>query len=509
MPMAKQATTRTPELAVTLGWALAIVVTFALVIRGIASGYSYWFDELFSVVHNSASLKTLWEHRSDDVHPPEYPVLLWAWMKLWGQSEIATRSLSAIFAGLAAVTPLLLARRYGKVFAFAASMLIVSNPLAVFYAQETRDYAMLLFGSTLTLCAFLDHRRKLFFAAALLTGLTHYFGTLLAVTLLFLHLLRHPKSVRELAYVAAIGVLLILWPAYQTTRGVAGAALGGNFWITTSSGESVVLAARVMAPQVFWVIAKIGVLGGLVLGLLLVAGFATIARKALRSIRAALARSGQNDRGIAWIVATGVLVILGVAVISLHSPIAIERNYIVLLPIQGLILAWAVDRGLNSWFGWFTLTLFFVYCGLGIYLGILKLEDKTRPVEDWKALAERTASVVRETGLPLYYFVNYPTGEEKFLEFYLPGEIRARPITLQSLQALPGRAVVVLASGCQAESQSHPVTDFFRRSGKAFTAIAFSGWRPCGMEIVSTGAPNGGSDAAGRRALGAIPPSQR
>lgn len=181
-------------------------------------------------------------------------------MNLWGQSELATRSLSAIFAGLASLTPLLLMRRHGKVFAFAASMLIVINPLAVFYAQETRDYAMLLFGSTLMLCAFLDHRRRLFFAAALITGLVHYFGTLLAVTLLFLHLIRNPKSLRELAYVAAIGFVLILWPVYQTTRGIAGAALGGHFWIQTTSGESLVLAARVMAPQIFWLMAKIGFL---------------------------------------------------------------------------------------------------------------------------------------------------------------------------------------------------------------------------------------------------------
>ena len=487
--MATQAANRTPEVMVKLGWAVAILVTFALVSRGIASGYSYWFDELFSVVHNSASLQTLWGHRSDDVHPPAYPLLLWAWMNLWGQSELATRSLSAIFAGLAAVTPLLLTRRYGKVFAFAASMLIVINPLAVYYAQETRDYAMLLFGSTLMLCAFLDHRRRLFFAAALLTGLIHYFGTLLAVTLLFLHLLRDPKSFRELAYAAAIGFVLILWPVYQTTRGIAGAALGGHFWITTTSGESLVLAARVMAPQIFWAMAKLGIFGGLGLGLVLIAGSAMLARKAF-------AGAGPNDRAIAWIVAAGGLVILAVAVISLHSPIAIERNYIVLVPIQALIFAWAVDRGLNSGFRWFALALFFVFCGLGIYLGMLKLEDKTRPIEDWKVLADRTVNVVRETGSPLFYFVNYPSGEEKFLDFYLPKDVRAQPTTLQTLQTLPDRAVVVFASGCQAGDKIHPVPDFFTRSGKPFGLIAFGGWQPCGMGIVSAGAQSGGSVAA-------------
>lgn len=486
--MANNAIPRIPEQAVVLGWALAIVVTFALVIRGVASDYSYWFDELFSVVHNSASLQTLWEHRSDDVHPPEYPVLLWAWMKLWGQSEIATRSLSALFAGLAALIPLMLASRYGKDFALTASMLIVSNPLAVFYAQETRDYAMLLFGATLTLCAFLDHRRKLFFAAALLTGLIHYFGTLLAVTLLFLHLLRHPKSVRELAYVAAIGVVLILWPLYQTTRGIAGAALGGHFWITTTSGESLVLAARVIAPQIFWTFAQIGSFGGWVLGILLVAGLTMVVGKTARGgIPAALSKTDEATRGIAWIVATGVLVILGVALISLHSPIAIERNYIVLLPIQGLILAWAVARGLNSGGRWFTLALLLVYCGLGIYLGIVKLEPKTKPVENWKVLAARTVGVVRETGAPLYYYVNYPTGEEKFFDFYLPADIRARPVTLQSLPTLPDRAIVVFASGCQSAGKSHPATDFFEKSGKPFALILFGGWQTCGMGIVSTG----------------------
>lgn len=490
--MVKLDTARTTERAVTLGWALAITVTFALVIRGIASGYSYWFDELFSVVHNSASLETLWGHRSDDVHPPEYPVLLWGWMKLWGPSEIATRSLSAIFAGLAAFTPLLLVRRYGKVFAFAASMLIVSNPLVVFYAQETRDYALLLFGSTLTVCAFLDHRRRLFFAGILVVGLTHYFGTLLAVTLLFVHLLRHPKSVRELIYVAATFGILIVWPIYQATRGIAGAALGGNFWIKTTSAESVVLAAKIMVPQVFWAGAKIGGLGSLALGLLLVAGIGAGARKFRGKVLMRLASAGQNDRDVAWVCAAGVLIILGVAVISLHSPIAIERNYIILVPIVSLIIAWAVDRGLKSGLGWVTLGVLSIYCGIGIHLGILKLQDKTRPIEDWRVMADRAASLVRETGSPLFYFVNYPVGEEKFLQFYLPGEIIPHPITLDTMQTLPDRAIVVIASGC-ATGEAHPVTDFVRRSGRTFELIEYSGWRPCGMGIVATGPRKGGS----------------
>ena len=107
-------------------------------------------------------------------------------------------------------------------------------------------------------------------------------------------------------------------------------------------------------------------------------------------------------------------------------------------------------------------------------------------------MADRAASLVRETGSPLFYFVNYPVGEEKFLQFYLPGEIIPHPITLDMMQTLPDRAIVVIASGC-ATGEAHPVTDFVRRSGRTFELIEYSGWRPCGMGIVATGPRKGGS----------------
>ena len=459
-----------PDRTVGIGWAALFIAALVTTIQGILLAYSYWYDELFSVVHMSASLDNLWRFRSDDVHPPAYPLLLFSWMKLWGTSEIATRSLSATLALLAALTPLLLTRRFGIGFAFAASALIVTSPYALFYAQETRDYALLLFAATLSVCAFLDNRRRLFFVSAVVTGLIHYFGAALAVILLFLYWLRHPKSLKGTLRISGMVGLLFLWPAYQVLRGIAGSALGGNFWITTTPGESVVLAAKVLAPQIFWIAGNGGIVGGLALGLALVGSIAILLRRLGKGDRLAGWTIG-DDGGFAYIAAAGVLVILAVAVISLHSPIALERNYIILVPIQSLLIGSLFAGPPNTRFGSISLILLVAYCALGLAVGNLRLQEKYKPMEDWRWLADQSTKLARTNRLPIHFYINYPHEENRFLDFYLPAGTATKPVNLNQLELLPDRAVLVFAGLPVDPDNPNVVTTRLAELHRSFTVV--------------------------------------
>ena len=95
-------------------------------------------------------------------NPPLYYVLAWGWAKAFGTGEVGLRSLTALFG--AATVPVgyligrqLASRRAGLVLA----ALIAVNPMLIWYSQEARSYALLVFFGALSV---------FFFARALDTG---------------------------------------------------------------------------------------------------------------------------------------------------------------------------------------------------------------------------------------------------------------------------------------------------------------------------------------------------
>ena len=105
---------------------------------------SFWNDEGNSARIAERSVDLIIEGAAGDIHPPGYYLLLAGWRRVFGQSEFALRSLSAV-AGLAmvAVTGLLGRHLLGPRVGLAAAALSAVSPFAVYYAQEARMYALL------------------------------------------------------------------------------------------------------------------------------------------------------------------------------------------------------------------------------------------------------------------------------------------------------------------------------------------------------------------------------
>ncbi|HWB51568.1 MAG TPA: glycosyltransferase family 39 protein [Stellaceae bacterium] len=153
-----------PVLAGSALWMLAAVTLGGAGLRFYHLDHlSLWTDEAFSRFYYQTGLHFMWtEGLRRESSPPLYYMALGGWIGLFGSSEAALRSLSAI-ASTAAI-PLvyglareLLERRQALV----AAALFALSPTAIYYAQEARPYALLLLPvlATLMACARLLRRR--------------------------------------------------------------------------------------------------------------------------------------------------------------------------------------------------------------------------------------------------------------------------------------------------------------------------------------------------------------
>jgi len=105
---------------------------------------SLWNDEGNSARIAERSVDLILEGAEGDIHPPGYYLLLHAWRAAVGQSEFALRALSVV-AGLALVifTYLLGRHLFDDTTGLIAASLAALSPLAIYYSQEARMYALL------------------------------------------------------------------------------------------------------------------------------------------------------------------------------------------------------------------------------------------------------------------------------------------------------------------------------------------------------------------------------
>ncbi|MCS7260857.1 MAG: glycosyltransferase family 39 protein [Anaerolineae bacterium] len=131
---------------------LAGVFAVAFVLRLInLSERPLWYDEAFAVLYAEKSFATMLHGTlasthgvAADVHPLLYYILLHGWMQLFGQSPVAVRALSVLLGGATVVVAYGLGHLlYGRRGALGAALGVACAPLAVYYSQETRMYALL------------------------------------------------------------------------------------------------------------------------------------------------------------------------------------------------------------------------------------------------------------------------------------------------------------------------------------------------------------------------------
>jgi 4-amino-4-deoxy-L-arabinose transferase-like glycosyltransferase len=132
---------------------LILLLAFVLRLYGL-DAQSLWNDEGSSVALAQRDLGTIARDAAQDIHPPLYYWLLSGWVRLFGTSEVAVRSLSAFLGvGLVALTFVLGRLLAGRWAGLVAALLAAIHPFQVYYSQEARMYALLAVLSALTFYA--------------------------------------------------------------------------------------------------------------------------------------------------------------------------------------------------------------------------------------------------------------------------------------------------------------------------------------------------------------------
>lgn len=184
---------------------------------------SLWRDEAFSIL---AAERTLTEILPKlGFEPPVYYILLHYWMKLFGNSELATRSLSLIGFTLATVVVIVWAEKLFKNPASPAGrhwlsrfapLLFFFNPMLLYYGFEVRTYGWYIFFATLTMYAYWKNSWMLFLTSATLGFYTHtYFGVVPATAALHWLIinrkkLRHPLALFHEPFIQSLVLFSLL-----------------------------------------------------------------------------------------------------------------------------------------------------------------------------------------------------------------------------------------------------------------------------------------------------------
>lgn len=137
-----------------------IAVYFITII--FASNQSIWFDEGYSILLAKSNWSDLFSLTAVDAHPPLYYAVLKIWGSMFGFSEFALRSLSALFLSGSVIVGLAMLRRFFSTkVALLALPFILFAPFLVRYGYEVRMYSMaMLIGVAATYVLVLANEKK-------------------------------------------------------------------------------------------------------------------------------------------------------------------------------------------------------------------------------------------------------------------------------------------------------------------------------------------------------------
>lgn len=108
----------------------------------IATMHDYWGDEIGSLEGAAQPLATIARGAGADFHPPLYFLLLHLWQRMWGQGEVAARSLSVLAACLTILLTRSLAARFGLKRPWLAGLFLALSPFWILFSGMVRYYSL-------------------------------------------------------------------------------------------------------------------------------------------------------------------------------------------------------------------------------------------------------------------------------------------------------------------------------------------------------------------------------
>lgn len=130
-----------------IGWVVLLLVVAGAAVRSLRLSWQpLWWDEGYSVYFATEPLARMLDLTAGDIHPPFYYALLHGWIGLWGGATPLVLRTFSVLVGVAALPlqawlawQLFPGRRRLLVIAV---LLLVVNPMHLFYSQEVRMYGL-------------------------------------------------------------------------------------------------------------------------------------------------------------------------------------------------------------------------------------------------------------------------------------------------------------------------------------------------------------------------------
>jgi uncharacterized membrane protein len=436
---------------------LLIIAAAGILLRGVYLDRSYWFDELATLTHvDVADLPTVLRETAQDKQPPLYNSAAFVWVKAFGPGEIAVRSLSLVFGLLALATPWIARTSLNRGEKILSLVLLCVLSLPIKYAQEARNYSLLLLLSSACVFAYYEmlkspnpRLRTGFYVALALLALSHLFGLLLAVSYAAVIFLR-PRSRYERVGVALLAIALSAVVLVPLLLGGAAEAAGGNFWLK--------FTPQWLAWSLLLVFTPIG---------LVLSAYAVIRWRGAPS-------SIQFDALLAQALAPTALMFLGAVVLSLHTPLINDRNLIGMIPAFALLTSRLLQRAIVRDGAALAIALMFlllVQSALMIYFGKLFIR------EDFRGIARQ--SIAANTRV--CYVV--PEGDaaswQSIMAFYVT-RLFHRPDLEPRTFARPDLVGSASSAGCSLWAEAHP-------EGRASDLGSLSQFKRCAPLAIGTG----------------------
>lgn len=218
---------------------------------------SLWGDEGFSAIAVQRGFFEMIGVVMRDTAPPLFYILGFIWVRIFGHSEIALRSLSMLLMVGASVFAGLTVGKISKnkILGVLGGFLAFFSPFLIPFAFEWRMYALLTFTVSASIYFFAMRNWKWYVVFSVASLYTHHFSifTLAGQGLWFLIFefdwKKHGTYLKQLKPFLLIGALYIPWlyPMYlQTTR-----VQGAGFWLAAPKPKEVTdLAARFLTGGV-------------------------------------------------------------------------------------------------------------------------------------------------------------------------------------------------------------------------------------------------------------------
>ncbi len=134
---------------------------------------SLWRDEAFSILVAQRPMSEVLGKLTFE--PPLYYILLHFWIKLFGTSEVATRSLSLVGFSLATIVVIVWAEKLFKKhwLSWFLPLFFFINPMLLYYAFEVRTYGWYIFFATLSFYTYKEKKWFWYIVATVAGFYTH------------------------------------------------------------------------------------------------------------------------------------------------------------------------------------------------------------------------------------------------------------------------------------------------------------------------------------------------